>query len=70
MLVAFGPNAPFIHVEKIDFDSFFLKIPRIAYQYSFLCCLQYCFKGIISIWMIASVYKSLTLAGLLQHHVD
>lgn len=63
MLVAFGP---FIHVEKIDFDSFIPKICRIVYNYSFLCCLPYCFEAIISIWMIATAHKSLILAGFLQ----
>ncbi len=55
--------------KKILIHSF-PKICRIAYNYSFLCCLPFYFKAIISIGMIATVYESLTLAGFLQHCVD
>lgn len=70
MLVAFALNGFFIHVQKIDFDSFILQKGSIAYNYSFLSCLPCCFKTIISIWMIATVQDSGTLAEFIQLRFD
>lgn len=70
MLVLFGLIRTFIHEQNIEFDSFIPKICSIAYNYFFLYCLPYCFKAVISIWMIATVQKSLTLVGFLEHCVD
>lgn len=70
MLVVFGLNGPFISVEKIGCDSLIPKICKITSSSSFLCCLPYCLKGIIPICIIATVHKSLILAGFLQHCVE
>lgn len=54
----------------ILFFFFIPKICRISRRHSFQCCLPYCFKGVISICMIATVHKSLVLTGFLQHDVE
>lgn len=56
----------------MDFIFYFFipKICRISRSHSFQCCLPYCFKGVISICMIATVHKSLVLTGFLQHDVE
>lgn len=47
-------------------DSFISQNGSIAYSYSFLSCLPCCFKPIISIWMIATVHNSHTLAEFIH----
>lgn len=71
LLVKFGPNVPFIQKGNGFYLFFFIpKICRISRSHSFQCCLPYCFKGVISICMIATVHKSLVLTGFLQHDVE
>lgn len=54
-------------MEKIGFDSLIPQICKITSSSSFLCCLSHCFKGIIPIYIIATVHESLILAGFLQY---